>query len=148
MHQRKWRSRKHFDFGDQVGQLLKAILPPDVCNVAAATCRFLFLGKDANGNEYGRGVRTFMQTYRHRPDVGTNCVQFNSRWIELDSHDSANCVLKCFGITVKDIYETWGVPQDSESYVLDLKDIVETLRPELLNYNAHAMETTAAFIAS
>jgi len=126
----------YWTFGDVVAGYFSDILPDSICATAAATCRFQLRGKFANGNIWGLGVITMMMTYRHRP-VGTGlphqpAVQYQHNFIQLTSDDAANVVLGCFGLTINDVMDKFGHPGEHESYWVDLKTVVETLCPSLL----------------
>ena len=94
----------------------------------AATCRFELRGQYANGNDWGRGFLTFIKSYGHTPvgvGAGSNYqVQRRKDWIELNAHQSANIILKCFGITTEDVYRIFGAPVDHERKVIDLYQVV------------------------
>jgi hypothetical protein len=130
------RPASYWAFGDVAGGYLSDILPDAVCSTAAATCRFQLRGKYANGNTWGLGVITSMMTYRNRPR-GTGlpnqpAVQYRHNFIELTADDGANVVLDCFGLTITDVMDRFGHPGEHESYWVDLKTVIETLCPSLL----------------
>lgn len=125
-----WRKNAHYDFGKRHGHLLKDILPERICDGAAATCRFELRGLMSNGNAYGLGFITRMQTFGYAPigcgRVGQPCVQLHGSWIELTSDDAANIVLGCFGITMSDVLSNWA-PEPGQRICLDLAEIVSVL---------------------
>lgn len=123
-----WRPRRFWNWAKDWSSLFESILPKHVCEAAMATCRFVILGKNANGNEYGRGFRTFMQTYGETPVGLVNDIQIRHHWIELDAHDSANLILGCFGLSVDDVYKAFGQPKEGEKMTVNLHDAVMACR--------------------
>ena len=122
-----WQPKRNFDWAATCKDAFSKIFPEHICETAIATCRFLLLGKDANGNKYGKGFRTFMQTYGNVPVGLRNDVQIRHNWIELDAHESANLILGCFGLSTDDVYRLVGVPVDGEQIDISLHDIVNAI---------------------
>lgn len=120
------RTSRHFEFGKKFGFMLADVLSATVCETAAATCRFTILGKDAQGNEWGNGFRTTMQTFGEKPKGVTNANFRGTNWVQLDSHESAAAILKCFDISIDDIYRQYGEPEKGKIVQLDLVDVVHS----------------------
>ena len=129
--QNGWRKKRYWEWAKEWASLFHKILPEHVCEAAMATCRFVILGKNANGNEYGKGFRSFLQTFGNTPTGLVNDVQIRHHWIELDAHDSANLILGCFGLSVDDVYDYFGEPKEGDKLELDLHDIVTKLDANL-----------------
>ena len=150
------RTKRHFDFGAALGHLLRQILPQinrfgSVTDNAAATCRFTVQGPDAvgdpdKGQNWGRWIRTRMQTHGEHP-IGAKW-QVGARFVTADSEDAANSILVAFGIDVDEVYRAWGQPDTGVVYVLDLVDIVTELRPELLTVGTPHVADTMALAGS
>ncbi len=134
-----WRSRRHFDFGDEFGYMLNEVLPAKVASVAAATCRIEIRGKHGNRSDenrhkgYGEAVYLSLQT--HGADIKGLCSASAKmgKFIRTTSNEAADLVLGCFGLTIDDVREQFGRPGDYESRWFDLSDVVQKLAPELLS---------------
>lgn len=128
-----WRSKKFWDWAAEWKGLFTDILPEHVCEAAMATCRFELRGLNANGNEWGVGFLTHMQTFGEIPsgliERGLG-VQRKHWWIELNAHESANIILACFGLTVDDVFAFAGYPEPGERKVVDLCEVVCGVNPE------------------
>lgn len=134
-YRRRARPAKYFDFGAQCVGRMSDILPESVAATAAATCRFQLRGLNANGNEWGYGVIVTLQTYGNAPiglgGVNQPAVHYHGDWIETGSHEAANVILGCFGLTIIDVYARFGKPTEGERILLDLFEIVQALTPAL-----------------
>lgn len=127
------------------------IFPPDVREVAFATCRIQVMGWDQGnhngeagrasrkdlkkGIQRGRWVYTRIQTYGKKPF--TNKERWRkqgdrTKWIDANSFDAANDVLACFGLSMTDVLEAYGDVERHDRIQLDLTDIVAKLKPQLL----------------
>jgi len=124
MKRSKWGKAEHWNWAKQWKGRFEDIFPSSVCEAAMATCRFTVLGKNANGNVYGRGFRSFMQSFGEKPVGLIDDIQVRGSWIELDAHNSANLILGCFGLTVDDVYDTFGKPCEGEQMEVSLHDAV------------------------
>jgi len=130
------RSGEHFKFGHRSVHLISKILPSRIAATAAATCRFELQGKFANGNDWGLGFRTYMQTFGEMPE-GVNkpgqpqCYRFSRDWISLNSINGAAIVLNCYGISLVELWEWVIKPGPYERKKFDLMEVVNALRPNL-----------------
>jgi hypothetical protein len=137
----KARPTRYWDWADRIGgDMLEDAFPTAPLSIratAAATCRFEFRGKHANGNDWGLGALTHMQTYGHVPDgvgkANQPCVQIKRNMIELNAHESADIILACFDLTVDEVYDRFGAPNEYERFVIDLYQILSAMRPEYIN---------------
>ncbi len=128
--QNRWQKRANWDWAEEWASLFDSILPQHVCEAAMATCRFQLRGLNSHGNTYGKGFLTFMQTFGSVPVGLVNDVQIRSNWIELDAHDSANLILGCFGLSVDDVYDHYGTPEEGTRIDLDLCELVQAIAPD------------------
>ena len=131
------RASRKFDFGDLFGCLLRTLLPLSYCPVAAATCRFTVQGPESvgdadNGQNWGRWIRTRLQTNGQEPGVGNKWQLGRGREASADSEAAADSILNCFGLTVKKLYEAFGQPDEGVIYSVDLFTVVSQLRPDLM----------------
>lgn len=124
-----WKKKRYWEWAKEWASLFETILPAHVCEAAMATCRFQLRGLDSHGNKWGNGVVTFLQTFGQTPIGLVNDVQIRGNWIELDAHDSADLILSCFGMTIRDVYDHFGEPPKGERIDLDLCNLVIALDP-------------------
>jgi len=134
-----WRKSQYWDWAKDHAAVLEDLFPLHVCEAAAATCRLQLRGLKSHGNQWGKGVVTFMQTNGHRPAHLENDVQVRGKWIELDAHASADLVLGCFGITMDDVYGHFGEPSPGERIDLDLYQIVAAIAPDFTSQTTTAV---------
>jgi len=141
--ERNGRSAKHWAFGETCGYRLEDIgIPSDRAKTAAATCRFEVIGSAAwEGREtenrptmtgQGRTFRTRLQTYGHAPSDNFGRVTARSKWAQSDAVAGANDILGCFDLAMRDVLDHYGNVDPTDIMVLDLMDIVETLRPGIV----------------
>ena len=145
-----WRKTKQFQVGSVLSNRL-TIFPHNVREVAIATCRIQIMGWDQgnhkgnagratkhdieHGIKRGRWVYTRLQTYGQKPtnnNARWSKSGANAKWIEGNSFDAANDILACFDLSIDDILDNYGDVGRHDRIILDLPDIIETLKPELL----------------
>ena len=152
------RTKRHFDFGERFGILVRNLMPIHAAPCALATCRIHIMGwrkgnhdgdapRDSRNEPFrgqGRWVHTRMKT------LAANVNNFvkkgpRARWSYADNFDAADTLLACFGgITVQEILDHYGNVGPDDRLELDLVEIVETLRPGLMQQtDPHAILTTA-----
>ena len=128
------RPIRYWTFAAQHRGRFADILPDSVCEAAMATCRFEIRGLESNGNEWGIGFLTFMQTFGHTPLgvglPGEPAVQAIHNFVGLTSHEGADVILECFGLTARNVLEYYGEPAFGERRIFDLFQVVRDLRPE------------------
>lgn len=120
------RTKRHFDFGEKYGHKLDFLLPKDRCSIAATTCRFEIRGpgKKNKSNIY----ITRLQTFGISPsDYWQSGKTEKSKWATSRKINGANEILQCFGLTMEQVLEHFGSPEDNEVKTLDLVDIVEMM---------------------
>ena len=128
------RTKRHFDFGDQFGHLLSPILSRNLAT-AAASCRFTIQGPNSVGDtakNWGTWIRTNIQTDGERPQCRHAWQIQKSGWISGDSHEAANVILDCFGLTIDHVFEHYGAPEWGVVYHVDLADVIAALAPEIM----------------
>ena len=152
------RTRRHFDFGDKCGVLLRNLIPLSYCAVATATCRFQILGSKAwpgrkvgdrpvSTEKEGRIFLTRMQTNGIQPSPYWKAASGNrAKWATSNSIEGANDVLAPFQLEMRDVISHFGNVTPTSTKELDLVEIVEALRPGLLQAASdvpHVVDTTA-----
>lgn len=136
-----FRPRTYWEWAAENADKLAGLLPLHVCNAALATCRITLQGPKSvgeKGKNWGRWIRMRMQTLGYRPG-GIETVQSAGMWQRTDSHDAANAVLACFGLSLDDVFAKYGEPGEGEKRILDLHTIVHDL--------AHVGATTSTAAA-
>lgn len=114
-----------WEWAKEWAELFESILPADVCETAMATCQFVIQGPESVGakaKNWGKWIRTQMQTYGHLP-CGVH-AQIKGNWISSDSHDAANVILGCMDLTMDDVYDAFVVPGEGEKFTVSLHDVV------------------------
>ena len=124
-----WRGKQNWAWAKQWASLFDNILPEHVCEAAMATCRITLRDKDstAAGGAWVFAVLTEMQTFGFKPRFVPGEVRRNHHFITLQSHDGADAILSCFGLTIADVIDYYGVPEEGEKVTLDLCEIVTRL---------------------
>lgn len=124
-----WRKRGHWDWAKQWASLFHNILPEHVCEAALATCRITLRDKDstAAGGAWGFAVLTEMQTFGNEPRFVPGEIRRNHHFVTLQSKDGADAILGCFDLTLDDLIDYFGLPEEGEKWTLDLYDIVTSL---------------------
>lgn len=137
------RPSRYFRIADQVGNRLESILPPIVCSMAVASCKFTVQGPKSvgeAGKNWGRWVRTRLQAGGYRPELG---IWQGERIISADSHEAADLILDPLGISIYDVIDHYGEPMVGVKYDVDLVDVIEALAPELLTTQTENAEVAA-----
>ena len=127
-----WRKQKHWDWAKQWASLLDNVLPSDVCEAALATCRISLRDKDstAAGGAWGFAVLTTMQTFGHVPRGVLTQVRKAHNWITLQAAESADVILECFGLTLAEVINHYGMPAEGQKIDLDLCDVIQAIAPD------------------
>lgn len=138
--QNGWRRTGHWEWAKQWASLFDGILPVEVCEAAMATCRLSLRDKDstAAGGAWGFAVLTFMQTFGHEPGGIVTQIRKAHNWVTLQAAESADVILGCFGLTLADVIDHYGMPEEGEKIDLDLCELVTAIAPDF------AVETEAA----
>jgi hypothetical protein len=132
------RTRRQFDFGEKFGYMLAEILPTEVANIAATTCRIEIRGKHGNRSDanrhkgFGEAVYVSLQTYGEEIKGLNSAFKKTGSFISTTSNEAADLILGCFGLSMDDVRAYFGTPGDYDSMFLDLTNVVELLAPELL----------------
>ena len=136
------RTARHFNFGEKLGHLMALLMPMHTCVNAAATCKFEIIGSNAwkgreSGNRpgktgQGRTFRTSMKTLGHQPTGNFGKMTQFSQWAVSNAVAGANDILGCFDITMQEAVDRFGNVDPTEIKRIDLVDIVESLRPDLV----------------
>lgn len=137
--QNGWRKERFWDWAEENASLFEGLLPKHVCNAAMATCRLTLQGPNSVGQgakNWGQWIRMRMQTFGHVPNGLAAAVQKAHHWISTDSHEAANVVLGCFGLSLDDVFSHYGIPEEGETYALDLCDLVTTIAPDFVTEGA------------
>jgi len=137
---RSSRSRKNFQLASRLTEVRYPGLPLSVAKTVVATCRFCVQGPESVGQSaknWGQWVRTRIQTHGYRPRLSV--WQGTGGWLTGDSQDCANYVLEPFNLTIQDVFDYFGQPTIGKTYMVDLVDIVQALRPELVADEATAV---------
>ncbi len=138
------RPSRYLRIADQVGHRLELILPPLVCSMAVASCKFVIQGPrsvgTASSKNWGQWVRTQFQAGGHKPAIG---IWQGERSISGDAHANADVILGLFGISIFDVLDHYGQPAKGVKYDVDLVDVIEALAPELLTAFPETSEVAA-----
>jgi hypothetical protein len=122
-----WTNARYYNWAEQWKSLFDDILPADVQEAAMATCRFTLQAPKSvgrNAKNWGRWIRMRMQTFGRKPQVNTAVQTLGSGWISTDSHEAANAILGCFGVTLDDVYDAYGKPEEGQKVEISLHDAV------------------------
>ena len=138
----RWRLGDNFRIADVIKDLFADFLPADCLATALATCRFCFQGPKSVGatgkkKNWGHWVRTRMQSSGNFPNgFGVNrdyaCQRQGNQWVSLDSHEVVAQMLAHVGLTLEDVYNRYGRPEQGEKYVVDLITIIRDMAPDCL----------------
>ena len=143
-----WRPGKYWRLADKYAAELLTCLPGHVRAASMATCRFELRGLNANGNDWGVGVVTRFQSFGEMPDGtghgGQPCCQVNRNWSELDSHEGADIILGCFGLSIDDVYDRFGRPITGERKRYDLYDLLAAMMPDMIDETITTAPTVEA----
>jgi len=135
----KWRKAHHYDVGGVLGRYLETVLPPEVCQTAFATARFVIQGPESVGRDaknWGEWVRTIVQTHGETPGINHAWQDRKGGWISGDSREAANSILDCFDLDLTDIFRFFGDPEPGKIYAIDLVDVLEAIKPDFIReYN-------------
>ena len=141
----KHRTSRHFDFGKKFGHFLKPVLPDPVCRLAAATCRFQIMGKNAHADNgvalrsenspswigEGRWICTQIQTVGNRPSDSFKRNGPRSEWVTGHSFEAADDILGCFALTMQDVIDALGQVDEGQRIVIDLVDIYDLFKTQI-----------------
>lgn len=114
---------------------LNPILPPDVRFLAAVTCNFEIQGPNSvgiKGQNWGTWIRTRICTNGNLPPITRAWQDQRGGWISGDSIEAAESVLQCFGITMAEVFATFGEPEVGQKYTVKLADIIARIAPQFL----------------
>lgn len=134
-HKSPWRPGRYWRLADRyAGELLDCLSAP-VRSAAMATCRLTLRDKESTqaGGAWGNAVLMRMQTFGEEPKGVTTQVRCDRNWITLQSADAVNVVLGCFGLTLDDVYATFGTPVAGECKQYDLFDLLAGLMPDMID---------------
>lgn len=126
------RKRQDWKWAKQHASLFNGILPEHVREAAMATCRITLQGPKSVGKtakNWGRWIRMRMQTFGHAP-TGIGTVQIMSNWIGTDSHDAVNAILECFELSLDDVFDRYGEPEQGQTRQLNLCELVTAIAPD------------------
>ena len=126
------RKSRHWTWAKEWASLLDGMLPATVCEAALATCRITLRDKDAKaaGGAWGFAVLTSMQTFGHEPTGIPTQIRNAHNWVTLQAAEAADIVLGCFGLTLQDVIDRFGMPGQGEKVEYDLCDVVTALAPD------------------
>lgn len=137
-----WRPGDNFRIATAIKSLFAGFLPADCLELALATCRFCFQGPESVGatgkkKNWGYWIRTSMQTSGRFPegfgkDREYACHRQGRQWVSLDCHEVVSRILGHIGLTIDDVYDEYGKPEQGERYFVDLAAIVRQLAPDCL----------------
>ena len=125
-------SSRHFRIADQIGHLLEKVLPKIACSAAIVSCRFTIQGPESVGQKsrnWGRWIRTRLNTFGHRPSID---IWQGKHVLSGDGHSNANVILNCFGLSINQVLDHYGIPKHGEMYHLTLIEVIETLAKDLV----------------
>ncbi len=142
------RPARNWEVGDKLAGRMTNLLPRESCPAAIATCNFTVQSKRTIGD--GVAPSNWASWIRTRMQAGGNGLYgfisskqwIAGNWLSLDSFDAIQTILDCFGISLDDVFATFGDPRDKdrESYKVSLVEIIETLAGDLLVDNIVATE--------
>ena len=126
------RQKRHWEFAEKVKNTLDTIFGPHGASVAA-TARFEVQGPGSEGQNktaWAHAIRTRIQSHKCPSIAWLGSPR--GTWFSGNSEESAELVLKCFDLTCKDVYDSFGQPNEGIKYTVDLVDVVTKLAPEFL----------------
>ena len=128
-----WRKRENWEWAKEWASLLHDLLPEEACEAALATCRITLQGPKSVGEEnknWGRWIRMRMQTGGNIPRGIQTVQRGNRNWISTDSHAATNVILECFGLTLDDVFNHYGEPEEGQVIPLDLCTVIQAVAPD------------------
>ena len=108
-------------------------VPYNVARELIATAHFQIQGRNSVGTKgnWGLWIRTCLFTDGMPLNDGLTWQDNHWKWKSADSIEAANSILRCFDVSVDQVFDKYGMPANGEKYSKTLVEIIRDIAPHL-----------------